>query len=55
MIVAFTVGFSGSSHGVVAAGLVNCGNAELKDGETTLSDACRVGKLCNTGVELING
>ncbi len=44
-----------SAPGVVnAAGLVNCGNAELKDGETTLSDACTIGDLFNTVVGVTN-
>ena len=53
-IVAFTAVISGSPRTIVAAGLVNCGNAELKDGETTLSDACTVGHLFNTVVAITN-
>jgi hypothetical protein len=43
-----------SPRELVAAGLVDCGNAELKEGETTLSDACTVGDLFKTVVVITN-
>ena len=53
-MVTLTTVFVASPLVVSAAGLVNCGNAELKDGETTLSDACTVGHLFNTVVAITN-